>query len=175
MPGAGILFLRPDANPVNDIIDMRRMLIFKFSDNSPQGNFGELQLPERVLNSINQKVSTGLSEEMFRTVVDGSEASVFFSFSLLDESEQLTILILKIKTRLEYCLIFSSSFFFIPFSFFHCLLSLSCLKLKLSLQIFTGSDSNLPQVFWLSQPFQFLHLESSTVTIRQLQMRKTVT
>lgn len=87
------------------------MSIFKFNNNSPQGNFGELQLPERVLNSINQNVSDGLHEEMFRTVVDGSDASVFFSFSLLDESERLTILILKDKDPVRILFNFFKLFF----------------------------------------------------------------
>lgn len=132
VPGAGIPeFLRPDANPVNDIIDLRRMSIFKFSDNSPQGNFGELQLPERVLNSINQKVSTGLSEEMFRTVVDGSEASVFFSFSLLDESEQLTILILKDKDPVRILFNFFKLFFLHSIFIFSLLVIFILLKIKI--------------------------------------------
>ncbi len=132
VPGAGIPeFLRPDANPVNDIIDLRRMSIFKFSDNSPQGNFGELQLPERVLNSINQKVSTGLYEEMFRTVVDGSEASVFFSFSLIDESEQLTILILKDKDPVRILFNFFKLFFLHSIFIFSLLVIFILLKIKI--------------------------------------------
>lgn len=132
VPGAGIPeFLRPDANPVNDIIDLRRMSIFKFSDNSPQGNFGELQMPERVLNSINQKVSTGLYEEMFRTVVDGSEASVFFSFSLLDDREQLTILILKDKDPVRILFNFFKLFFLHSIFIFSLLVIFILLKIKI--------------------------------------------
>lgn len=132
VPGAGIPeFLRPDTNPVNDIIDLRRMSIFKFSNNTPTGNFGELQLSERVLISINKKVSDGLHEEMFRTVVDGAEASVFFSFSLLDESEQLTILILKDKDPVRILFNFFKLFFLHSIFIFSLLVIFILLKIKI--------------------------------------------
>lgn len=132
VPGAGIPeFLRPDANPVNDIIDLRRMSIFKFKNNSPQGNFGELQLPERILNSINRKVIQGRHEEMFRTVVDGSDASVFFSYSLLEDSDQLTILILKDKDPVRILFNFFKLFFLHSIFIFSLLVVFILIRIKI--------------------------------------------
>ena len=112
VPGAGIpLFMRPEYNPVNDIIDLRRMSIFKFVNNVPTGSFGAVQLPDREISKIREKNKSGLNEELYRTRISGEESSIFYLLSNQGESNSLTILILKDKDSVRILFNFFKLFF----------------------------------------------------------------
>lgn len=112
VPGAGIPeFMKPEANPVNDIIDLRRVSIFRFAAGKTAGSFGELQLPEEVLAGIRAKVGKGHLEELYRTVLDGDEASVFFFAPVPEDSDNITVIVLKDKDPIRILFNFFKLFF----------------------------------------------------------------
>lgn len=98
VPGAGIPeFIKPETNPVNDVIDLRRISIFKFAADSLEGSYGELQLPESTLYSINKAVSNGAVETLERTVIQGEEVTLYYYAPPGTEKRNLTVLVLKDK------------------------------------------------------------------------------
>lgn len=112
VPGAGIpLFMRPETNPVNDIIDLRRMSIFKFVNDTPIGSFGAVQIPDKEIVKIRDKYKSGRVEELYRTTISGQEASIFYLLSNQGEVNSLTVLILKDKDPVRILFNFFKLFF----------------------------------------------------------------
>ncbi len=112
VPGAGIPeFMKPESNPVNDIIDLRRISIFKFAGGKTIGSFGELQLPEESFSEISTRIKKGYFEELYRTVIDGDEASIFYFTPVPEESDNVTVIVLKDKDPIRILFNFFKLFF----------------------------------------------------------------
>ncbi len=112
VPGAGIPeFMKPESNPVNDIIDLRRISIFKFAGGKTIGSFGELQLPDENFEEITSRIKKGYFEELYRTVIEGDEASIFYFTPVPEESDNVTVIVLKDKDPIRILFNFFKLFF----------------------------------------------------------------
>lgn len=112
VPGAGIPeFMKPEANPVNDIIDLRRISIIRFAGGKTAGSFGEQQLAEEMIIGIRAKVANGYLEELYRTVLDGEDASIFYFAPVPQETGNITVIVLKDKDPIRILFNFFKLFF----------------------------------------------------------------